>query len=356
MADFSDSINLLNSSIVFFDSVSSLVRELEKISKKVCVIVDEALSLLYSDFLNRLRPDCTIVLRSEESKSLEKVARVYERFIECGVDRSWYVLGIGGGVVSDITGFVASTYMRGLRFGFVPTTLLAMVDAAIGGKNGVNLGVYKNIVGTVNLPEFVYVSPEFLKTLPDDEFRNGLAEVVKAGVIGDRRIFEMLEDGNLSENLLEIVRTAVQVKVKVVSDDLHDNALRKILNFGHTVGHAIELKSGLKHGYAVSVGMVVESVVGSVLFGMDKGIAVRIANLLRALNLPVGIKLNEEDIDEVLKITLHDKKSNDEKIDLVSIREIGKASVVSVEKVKFLEVLGWVLRNQISSESTSVQV
>lgn len=354
MAEFSDSINLLNSSIVFFDTLSSLVRELEKISKKVCVIVDEVVSSLYCDFLYMLRPNCMVVLKGEESKSLEKVARVYESFIECGVDRSWYVLGIGGGVISDITGFVASTYMRGLRFGFVPTTLLAMVDAAIGGKNGVNLGVYKNIVGTVNLPEFVYVSPEFLKTLPDDEFRNGLAEVVKAGVIGDKRIFETLEK-DLSENLLEIVKMAVQVKVKVVSDDLHDNALRKILNFGHTVGHAIELKYGLKHGYAVSVGMVIESIVGSVLFGINKDISVRMANLLKSLNLPVYIKLSEKDIDEVLKIALHDKKSKDEKIDLVSVEEIGKASVVSLEKGKFLEVLGWVLRNQIS-ESTSVQV
>lgn len=356
MTNFSDSINLLGSSIVFFDSVSSLICELKKISKKICVVIDEAVSLLHPNFLDMLRSDCTIVLSGEESKSLKKVAHIYEKFIECGIDKSWYVVGTGGGVVSDITGFVASTYMRGLHFGFVPTTLLAMVDAAIGGKNGVNLGVYKNIIGTVNLPKFVYITTEFLKTLPEDEFRNGLAEIVKVGMIGDSRILETLENGNLSENLREIVKLAVQVKVKIVSDDLHDNTLRKILNFGHTVGHAIELKYNLKHGYAVSVGMIIESIVGSVLFGMDRSISVRIGNLLKVLNLPVDIKLSEEDIDEVLKITLHDKKSNDEKIDLINIQEIGRANVVSVEKAKFLEVLGWVLRNQINSESTFVQV
>lgn len=201
--------------------------------------------------------------RGEESKTLQSVAALYDGFIERGLDRTSLVVGVGGGIVTDMAGFAAATYMRGVRFGFVPTTLLAQVDASVGGKNGVNVGGYKNMAGTFAQPEFVVCDVGLLHTLPGREFRAGLAEALKAGVIADPELFRLLEtagfetlrrDDALTE---EVVRRALAVKAGIVARDECEHGERRLLNLGHTMAHAIEKCSReMNHGEAVAVGTV----------------------------------------------------------------------------------------------------
>jgi 3-dehydroquinate synthase len=187
---------------------------------------------------------------------------IYRRLIELGADRSSFTLGVGGGVVTDIAGFVASTYMRGVEFGFVTTTLLGAVDASVGGKNGVNVGGYKNMVGTFSQPQFVVCDASLLRTLPDREFRAGLAEVIKSAILGDAELFELLERSSFEalrkdETLLkEGITRCVRVKASVVAQDEREAGCRRILNLGHTVAHAIEKESSkYTHGEAVAIGI-----------------------------------------------------------------------------------------------------
>ena len=198
----------------------------------------------------------------EASKTIDSARSVYMRLMKFEFDRDGLIVGIGGGVVCDLAGFVASTYLRGVAFGFVPTTLLAQVDAAIGGKNGVNLEGYKNIIGTFTQPEFVVCDTSYLKTLPADEMRAGLAEALKSGAIGDPALFEMIEakagelpryDGAL---LTEIVERSAEVKARIVSADEREAGTRRLLNFGHTFGHALERTASMSHGRAVALGMM----------------------------------------------------------------------------------------------------
>lgn len=349
-------LRLFDSSIIFFENKVSITSFIKNVSSKLCVIADKTVMEFYGDFINSLEADCLIALKGEDSKNLERILPIYENLIAHCVDKTWFVLGVGGGMVCDVTGFVASTYMRGLHFGFVPTTLLSMVDAAIGGKNGLNLKVYKNIIGTINLPDFVCVCPEFLTTLPPDEFRNGMAEVIKAGAIKDRFLFEILEsEENIHNKLPEIVKLSIRRKIEVVRNDLKDSNIRKVLNFGHTVGHAIELTLNLKHGFAVSIGMVLETIVGILLFGVEEGVALRIVGLLRKFGLPTCVDLDGFE-EEIFKVILHDKKSQDENIELVCVREIGSSELISVEKSKLLEGLRWAFKRQVDLKKLSAQV
>ncbi len=232
---------------------------------------------------------------SERRKTLRTAEKLHRKLLKMGADRNTLIVGIGGGVVTDLVGFVASTYMRGVRFGFIPTTLLGQVDAAIGGKNGVNLGGYKNIVGTITQPEFVHIDTGILKNLSDREFRSGLAEVVKSAVIGDPELFDMLEQTSFEtlrsdDTLLrEVIERAGAVKRKIVEGDPFEKGDRKLLNLGHTLGHAIE-KSTRKytHGEAVSIGMALIMEHSETLPDSDK---TRILNLLQRFGLPVATRI-----------------------------------------------------------------
>ncbi|ODN30020.1 3-dehydroquinate synthase [Fervidobacterium thailandense] len=345
---------LFGSSICFFETKSELADSLRSIwsvySDRLCVLTDENVGRLQRDFLTLLEPKVVVTLEpGENAKQFSKLERVYWTLLNADVDRTWFLLGVGGGAVCDIAGFIGSTFMRGLRFGFVPTTLLAMVDAAIGGKNGVDLGAFKNTIGTITLPEFVLLCPEFLSTLPAEEFKNGLAEVVKTGLIGDERLLEVLQElyrpGEEIKHsaLREIITRSINVKVRVVSEDLGDRGLRRLLNFGHTVGHALELKFNLRHGFAVSVGMVVESRVNEVLFGTKFDVTSEIQRILATLGLPTYVELGESDIEEVLGIARHDKKNSGNYIDLVNILRPGVSEVRSVKRETFLEILRCIL-------------
>jgi 3-dehydroquinate synthase len=284
------------------------------------------------------------VVPGENSKKLSVIENLAGQLLEAGIDRSGFILGIGGGVVCDLAGFLASVYMRGIRFGFVSSSLLSQVDASTGGKNGVNLGNTKNIIGIIRQPEFVICDPSMLITLPFDEYMSGLAEMIKTAVIGDRLLFERIENSYAEimsrdiTTLTGLVARSVKFKASVVSEDEKEKGLRRILNFGHTYGHAVELQDSIKHGFAVASGMELAS-----YFSCERGLISiderdRIINLLRRFGF---IKEHKIPDDQIAKLILHDKKRAGSDIHFVFTKGIGD---VSVEKIPASEVIGFYRR------------
>lgn len=226
---------------------------------RVVVVSDSTIDRLYHSVLAQY--DTVLIGLGESVKTMQTVEMIYRRFIELGVDRSTFVLAVGGGIVTDVAGFAASTYMRGVKFGFVSTTLLGQVDASVGGKNGVNVDGYKNMAGTFTQPQFVICDPALLRTLPEREFRAGLAEVVKAAIIADADLFGRIERTTFealrtdTDLLSDAVSAAIRVKADIVERDERESGDRRKLNLGHTLAHAIEKASNrMNHGEAVAVG------------------------------------------------------------------------------------------------------
>lgn len=254
-----EQIEVTGGSRVYVGSAESLLQKLLP-SKRVVVISDSNIDRTHHDLIAHY--DHILIGQGEQAKSLTTLEGVYRQLIEIGADRECFILGIGGGLVTDIAGFVGATYMRGVEFGFVTTTLLGAVDASVGGKNGVNVGGYKNMVGTFMQPKFVVCDPSLLATLPKREFRAGLAEVIKTAILGEKELFEILEQSSFDDirknlALLEaIVARCIKVKASVVAKDEHEGGYRRILNLGHTVAHAIEkCCSKYNHGEAVAIGL-----------------------------------------------------------------------------------------------------
>jgi len=310
------------------------------IPENTIVITDETVNSLYGDAWNGYR---TIVTgMGEKNKTLAALELIYKQLLDFGVDRSGFILGIGGGIVCDIAGFVASTYMRGIRFAFVPTTLLAQVDASIGGKNGVNFHGYKNMIGTFNQPEFVLCDPEVLQTLPKDELSNGFAEIVKHALIADAGLFDFIETN--TEKMLSLypdvinhlIKRSVEIKSGIVNQDEREKGERRKLNFGHTFGHAIEKVNGINHGKAVAMG----SVIAGKLSAQKKLIKdlelARLIKVLENLNLPV--KYNG-DKDKVFSALFKDKKRENNSIFFILLNGIGSAVVekIGVDDLKNLD-------------------
>src|ERR1700722_6963247 len=205
----------------------------------------------------------TIVINAgEQFKVQATVDSLIEKLIALGADRKTWLVGVGGGVVTDLTGYVAAIYMRGLSFGFVPSSILAMVDASIGGKNGIDVGVYKNMVGTIRQPAFLLYAYSLLKSLPKEEWINGFAEIIKHAAIKDAALFRELEKNKLTfyqkdkAALARLIRRNVAIKSAVVEKDEFEHGDRRLINFGHTLGHAVEKEYALAHGQAISIGMV----------------------------------------------------------------------------------------------------
>ena len=319
--------------------VGFLAEELPRLLPKgrVVVISDINMDRHYHSLLAQY--DHVLISQGETSKTLLTVDKIYRQFIEMGVDRSTFVLGIGGGIVTDVTGFVASTYMRGLEFGFISTTLLGQVDASVGGKNGVNVDGYKNMVGTFNQPRFVICDVGMLSTLSMREFRTGLAEMIKASVIADQCLFERLEQvslQNLREDnqlLSELVYRAIKVKADIVERDEREAGDRRKLNLGHTLAHAIEkCSSKMNHGEAVAVGLSLISDAAcrrAILSQQDKE---RIDGLLSKF----GFELTPpEELRRQLKEVKKDKKSEGDYIHIVLPEKIGSCRVEKMELDEF---------------------
>ena len=297
-------------------------------SENIVFITDKNVKQFYeNDFPPH--PAITIDI-GEKIKNLDTVRDIYEKLVAVGADRSTFIVGIGGGIVCDIAGFVASTYLRGVRFGFVSSTLLSQVDASVGGKNGVNFKDYKNMIGVFNQPEFVICDLNLLNTLPKKEILNGMAEIVKHGVIEDASLFAYLEKHSqkalsLDVDVIEkLVYDSIIIKSAIVNQDELEKGARRKLNFGHTFGHAFEKTTGVAHGEAVSAGMVVASQLCVKRGHLSVKDAERIESLLQKIGLPVRIQAEKKSVLDALK---KDKKREGDRIYFVLLNEIGNAFV-----------------------------
>ena len=284
---------------------------------------------VYSAHEKRFNGWDVIVIKPGEGFKVQAIVdSIIEQLIEMKVDRKTTLIGIGGGVITDITGYVASIYMRGIRFGFVPTTLLAMVDASIGGKNGINVDVFKNMVGTVRQPSFILHDLIFLNTLPQSEWENGFAEIIKHACIKDAAMFRELEASSFKKyqgrkkSICELIQRNATLKTKVVQQDEFEKGERRLLNFGHTLGHALENQYELSHGQAISIGMTYASLMSEKLLGLKD--ANRVTNLLLRYDLPTYAEFHRKKVFDVLVM---DKKREKDEINYVLLEKIGKGVV-----------------------------
>ena len=278
----------------------------------------------------------------EASKTITYLEYLWHGFLTAGLDRSSTVIALGGGVVGDLAGFAAETFMRGIPWVVIPTSLLAMVDSSIGGKTGIDLPLGKNLAGAFHSPILVLSDPQLLVTLPEIELKNGLAEIVKHGVIADPGLFDLCGSGwqVVSKNWDEVVRLAMAVKVKFVQADPYEDGIRAALNFGHTVGHAVEKGSGygLRHGEAISIGMVYETRLSEKIGIARAGLANEISSVLRGLGLPVDIPASM-DRSQLINDMQYDKKKKHGLLKFalpVDIGEVKTGVAVSMEDMKWM--------------------
>lgn len=304
------------------------------------VITDYNLFSLYPDaFENQ---NYILINEGEEHKNMTTVEQIIEKLIEFKIDRKSLIVGFGGGLVCDITGFVANVYMRGTSFGFVATTLLAQIDAAIGGKNGVNFGKFKNYVGTIAQPEFVICDTSVFKTLDEEDFMSGLGEVIKYSLISEGNLFDYLK-ANLkyvlkrdTDVLNQIVRRCIDIKTEIVEQDPNDKGLRHILNFGHSIGHSIEIIDGLPHGIAVMKG-ILASMDLAVKSGYSEP---ELRTQIKEIAAMAGFNTEYSLDSRHFELLANDKKKNGEFINFVFLLNIGEPLVVKVKIKDVVEGLG----------------
>ena len=329
-------LEITSESRVYMGDAVALLGELLP-SKRVVVISDTNIDRTHKRLIDSY--DHILIGQGEQAKSLATLDEVYRKLIDLGADRSTFILGVGGGLVTDVAGFVASTYMRGVEFGFVTTTLLGAVDASIGGKNGVNIGGFKNMVGTFSQPKFVICDVSLFNSLPKREFRAGVAEIIKSAIIADGELFEILEGVSLDvlrkDKVLleEVVRRAMRVKVDIVSQDERESGLRRVLNLGHTIAHAIEKSSRkMNHGEAVAVGLsrMVESALSQSLLSADD--ACRIIALLEKYGFDLSSPVDDKSLLDAIK---GDKKRKGNSIHAIYPTAIGCVvdRVVALDKL-----------------------
>lgn len=322
----------------FFDaSYSELENHVSK--NKLIVITDENVF--------RRHPELSaykliVMPAGEQHKNQSTVDFLINELIKLEADRKTFIVGIGGGVVTDITGFTASIYMRGLQFGFVPTTILSQVDASIGGKNGIDTGVYKNLVGLIRQPDFILFDFSLLETLPEEQWVNGFAEIIKHACIKDAGLFELLEQHQLKdfrenkELLADLIQRNVVIKSTVVEEDEFEHGDRKLLNFGHTLGHAIENIYELPHGHAISIGMAAACKFSEELNNFDEVDTTRVVNLLQQYGLPVSLSIDAKRVFEILKM---DKKRVSADINFILLNKVGSAAIKSIPLSQLQELI-----------------
>jgi 3-dehydroquinate synthase len=308
-------------------------------SEGIFIITDTNITRYYSDIFPQ--GEVLETEPGEQSKRLEIVADLCRRLLDAGADRSSFILGFGGGVVCDIAGLVASIFMRGVRHGFVSTTLLSQVDASIGGKTGVNLGEYKNIIGTFRQPEFVLCDHSLLSTLPEEELMSGVGELIKHAVIRDRNLFfdiassiDRIYDRD-PVLLAPLIERAVRIKAEVVSHDPFEKGPRRILNFGHTFGHVLEPFYGIPHGLAVAEGMIIAAEM-SVWTGDMPHSELRV---LEGALEKAGMVQEHKLPPNIISLISRDKKSESGTINMVLLRSVGKAIT---KKMKLVDITDFI--------------
>ena len=278
--------------------------------------------------------DVLTIKAGEENKHLETCQDVWQKLSDLGADRKSLLINVGGGVVTDLGGFVAAAFKRGIDFVNVPTTLLSMVDASIGGKTGVDLEGLKNQIGIITHPKMVVIDTHYLSTLPENEYRSGYAEMLKHGIIRDKLYFQKLSEYKSSKDvdLEDYIHHSISIKNKVVNEDLHELNLRKILNFGHTLGHAIETYClnnpqirTLLHGEAIAIGMITEAYLATKLCALDLSVAEDIKKVF--LRIFPKSNFTNEDLISIRDLLRYDKKNSHGKVKFVLLRELGKPAI-----------------------------
>lgn len=298
------------------------LKEYLNLNRKVLIVTDSGVPKEYSQAAANqcLEPFIVTINEGEASKCFDNYKLLLARMVELGFTRSDAVLAVGGGVVGDLAGFVASSFMRGVDFYNIPTTVLSQVDSSIGGKVAIDFEGYKNIVGAFYPPKAVIIDPETLKTLPQRQIANGLSEAVKMSLTSNAELFDIFENENIMENIDRIIEESLKIKRFVVENDEKEAGLRKILNFGHTLGHAIEVQNdGLYHGECVALGM---------LYMCSNDTKKRLIKVLEKLNLPTKISFDKDKIIDAMK---HDKKMAGDSITVVYVEEIGSFEMRTVK-------------------------
>jgi 3-dehydroquinate synthase len=327
-----------NSSVdYYFEGKISKIKEIVGTIKTVFVTDENVFAAHEKQFKNRE----TIVLKAgEEYKTQATVDSIIEQLIDMEADRKAFLVGVGGGVVTDLTGYVASVYMRGIGFGFVPTSLLAMVDASIGGKNGIDVGVYKNMVGVIRQPSFLLFDSSLLQTLPEAEWKNGFAEIIKHAAIKDVTMFKQLGQNDFTsyqrkqKELGALIQRNALLKTKVVQQDEFEKGDRKLLNFGHTLGHALENQYQFSHGQAISIGMAYASSLSQKMNGFKD--TYRVVSLLEKYGLPTFTQFDKDKVVNVLKM---DKKKTKDSINFILLEKVGKAVIKEISIQQLYENL-----------------
>ena len=305
---------------------------------RIHIVSDSTVAPLYLEQLEQqftLPVTHTVIPAGEEHKRLSTVEGIYHDLLANGMTRKDLIIALGGGVVGDITGFAAATFLRGVSLCQIPTTLLAQVDSSVGGKTGVDMPEGKNLVGAFYQPRLVLIDPSVLTTLPEQTFADGMAEVVKYGYISNRDILDMVSAPDYKQNIESIICECVKIKRDVVTIDEHDTGLRMILNFGHTIGHAAEKLGNyvdLTHGQAVAVGMVAAMRLSAFLGNED--LTGRLIEILKHIGLPTELKYDREDIYRSL---LSDKKKFGATVNFILVREPGRAEITPIDAEKLHE-------------------
>lgn len=336
-----------------------LYRELNRLrtsERKICIVTDSNLSKHYLNELIEILKDYAKVVETftfpagELSKNLDTVQALYSRLIQSNFDRKDLLFALGGGVVGDLTGYTAATYLRGIQFVQLPTSLLAMVDSSIGGKTGVDFQAYKNMIGAFHQPAAVYMNLTTLYSLSDNQYNSGLGEIIKHGLIKDSSYYTWLKEnvegikGRESNALKEMVYRSCKIKQEVVEKDPTELGERALLNFGHTVGHAVEKLMDFKllHGECVAVGMVAASYLSYKKNGITRKELEDIKEVIKAFELPTSVK--ELDPQEVFRVTTHDKKMEGDKIKFILLKKIGEAYIdIDVTQEEILESIQYIL-------------
>jgi 3-dehydroquinate synthase len=320
---------------IYFRSSTEELRSILQ-DKKVFIIIDKQVEKLYGTLFPFQK---VFIDASEETKNLATVQSVIDQLMKMGADRDCFLLGIGGGIITDLTCFVASIYRRGVKYALIPTTLLAQVDAAIGGKTGINNAGFKNIIGLFNKPEFVYVCSHFLRTLDEKNMLSGAAEMLKIGIIGDSTLYKKavawfkenhLMDYDTKEDLESLILRAAKYKCKIVEKDFHEHGPRKVLNLGHTFAHAIEKCSPVpvSHGNAVSIGIIMAARIGEKMGKTNPKVTNALVADFTAIGLPTATTI---DIRTLMEAISKDQRHADGTVDFAIPEKIGSVSIKRID-------------------------
>jgi 3-dehydroquinate synthase len=310
------------------------------LNRRVLIVTDSGVPSEYAVSLSKQCKESVIVTveQGESSKSIDTFSKLLETMLENGFSRKDCVVAVGGGVVGDLSGFAASAYMRGIDFYNIPTTLLSQIDSSIGGKTAINFGGVKNIVGAFYQPKKVLVDPDLLKTLDSRQFSNGLAEAIKMALTSDSELFEIFENKDIESNIENIIIRSLNIKKKVVEQDEKESGIRKILNFGHTIGHGIESSEGMNelyHGECVALGMIPMC---------SEEVRARLIKVLKKCGLLRSLEYNW---DKISAAAFHDKKADGEFVTVTLVNKIGNFEIKEMKCLEVIELAKEFLKDEV---------